>query len=159
MRRLLTASVLGLVLAATPAFAADDQTTTLAPALAAAATALAPAPALLTAQPRTPAPRRPALLPALYAGTALLQGYDAYSTLTVLQRGGVEANPLMRGLTARPAMFIGLKAGVATLSIVAAERMWKRGNRLGAVAAMVASNGFMAYVAAHNARVLAQQGR
>ena len=32
--------------------------------------------------------------------------------------------------------------------------MWKDNNRLGAVLTMVASNGFMAAVAAHNAAVL-----
>jgi hypothetical protein len=90
----------------------------------------------------------------LYTTTALLQGYDAYSTLAVLKHGGVEANPVMKGLTKSPAAFIGLKAGMATLSIVSAERMWRRGNRVGAVATMVASNVFMGYVAAHNARVL-----
>ncbi len=46
--------------------------------------------------------------------------------------------------------------GITTVSIVAAERLWKNNNRLGAVLLMAASNGLMAYVAAHNASVLAR---
>jgi hypothetical protein len=50
--------------------------------------------------------------------------------------------------------FIGLKAGVTMMSIMAAERMWKDNNRVRAVLTMVATNAFMAAVAAHNTAVL-----
>jgi hypothetical protein len=63
---------------------------------------------------------------------------------------------MMRGITKSPAAFIGLKASVTVMSIMAAERMWKNHNRLGAVLTMVASNSLMAIVAAHNASVLAR---
>jgi hypothetical protein len=160
MHRLLTASVLGLALTATSAFA-EDQTTTgavIAPAVTAAAITLAQRLDLTQVATATPwvAPHRPLVLPALYAGAALLQGYDAYSTLTVLKHGGVEANPVMKGITKYPAVFIGLKAGMAAMSIRAAERMWKSNNRIGAVVTMVASNSLMAFVATNNARVLGQ---
>jgi hypothetical protein len=112
--------------------------------------------ASLNFAPRIVTPHRPLVLPSLYASSAFLQGYDAYSTLTALNRGGTEANPLMKGITKSPIAFIGLKAGVTMMSIMAAERMWKDNNRLGAVLTMVASNGFMTFVAAHNAAVLHQ---
>ena len=160
MRRILVVSLLGLVLSASSAFAADENgTATLTPAIAATATTLAARPDLaanINFAPRVPSVHRPGALPALYATSALLQGYDAYSTLTVLKHGGVEANPLMKGITKSPIAFIGLKAGMATLSIMAAERMWKDHNRVGAVLTMVASNGLMAMVAKHNASVMAR---
>ena len=94
------------------------------------------------------------LLSSLYAGSAFLQGYDAYSTLTALKSGAVEANPLMKGITKSPAAFMALKAGMTMASIMSAERMWKNNYRAGAVIMMIASNGMMAAVAAHNASVL-----
>lgn len=159
MRRILTATLVGLLLTPTAIFAADDDAITLAPAAAvAAASTLAQRADLAAAADLDPravsTPRRPRGLPALYAGSALLQAYDAYSTLTVLKHGGVEANPVMRGVTTHPAAFIGLKAGVTAMSIMAAERMWKNNNRLGAVLTMAAMNSMMALVAAHNAHVL-----
>ncbi len=163
MHRIFATCFLALALTASAAFAADDQEpVVLTTAIAEAATSLATrvdlkAPVTLV----QPAAQhgRPLALPALYATTAVLQGYDAYSTLSVLKQGGVEANPVMKGITKSPMAFIGLKAGMTTLSIISAERMWKRGNRMGAVATMVASNVFMAYVAANNARVLHQVTR
>jgi len=157
MRRSLAGSLVGLLLMSSSAFAADDNTTsTVTPAMAAAATTLA-RPDLTTTlnvAPRISAPRRPLALPTLYAGSVFLQSYDVYSTLTALRNGGSEANPLMKAITKSPVAFIGLKAGVTMMSIMAAERMWKDDNRLGAVLTMVASNGFMAVVAAHNTAVL-----
>jgi hypothetical protein len=97
---------------------------------------------------------RPALLPALYVGSALLQGFDAYSTLSALRQGGVEANPLARGMTANPAAFIAVKSSVAFLSIYAAEKLWREHHRAGAIALMAISNGAMAAVALHNASAL-----
>jgi hypothetical protein len=158
MRRVLAASLMALLLTTGSASAADDVAApTLAPAAAAAAATLAQkavlAPAV-TFAPRHTELRRPMVLPALYVGSALLQGYDAYSTLTVLNNGGREANPVMKGITQYPAAFIGMKAVVTASSIMAAERMWKRHNRVGAIVTMAVSNGLMAYVAAHNSRIL-----
>ena len=160
MRRLFTIATLGAMLTSAPVFAADDNNTqSLAPAVTAAATALAQNPTVANAidfTPRHTEDKRPAVLPALYAGTVALQAYDAYSTLSVLKHGGMEANPVMKNVVKSPTAFVALKAGVATMSIMAAEKMWKSNNRVGAVITMVASNGFMAWVAAHNASVLNQ---
>ena len=157
MRGILGTVLMGLMLNATPVFAADqDGATTLAPAIAAAATSLAQRTDLTAGINLTKfkTPGRPGLLPALYTGSALLEGYDAYSTLTALNSGASEANPLMRGITKSPAAFVALKAGVTMASIISAERMWKDNHRAAAVMMMVVSNGMMAAVAAHNASVL-----
>lgn len=163
MRRTFAASILATLLIAAPALAADTD------AKATALDVTAVATAAVTPAPETPAPtpdfssriearfRRPSALPALYMTSAALQGYDAYSTLTALKNGGVEANPLMKNVVSHPAVFVALKATVATTSIMAAERMWKNGNRLGAVGVMLVSNVAMGVVAANNARVLASQ--
>lgn len=100
---------------------------------------------------------RPKLLPALYAGQIGLQAYDAYSTIRVIQLGGVEKNPHVdQLLTRRPGAFFAMKAGVAAMTIVAPESLWKRGRKTEAILVMIGSNGFMAYVAVHNGRVLNQ---
>lgn len=158
MRRILVAPFLGLLLMTPPAFAAEEKGAALAPAFAAAAASLAPAGEIAEklAAPRVPSLQRPLTLPVLYVAAAGLQAYDAYSTLAVLRHGGVERNPVMTGLTKHPVAFVAVKAGVAAASIMAAERMWKNHNRVGAVMTMIASNAFMAYVAANNARVLSQ---
>jgi hypothetical protein len=158
MRRFLAVTLLGVLMSATPAFA-DDQSgsvpsITTAAALAAATTADAEAAQFLRRYQRSS--QRPMMLPALYGMSAALQGYDAYSTLTVLKHGGVEANPVMKGITKNPMAFIGLKAGVTAMSIMAAERMWKNNNRVGAIVTMVVTNGLMTAVAANNAKVLSR---
>lgn len=158
MRRFVAAAVFGLMLAPSFVLAADDETgPTLTTAVAAAATSLSQRPGLvppINLNASFKAPHRPLMLPGLYAGSAFLQGYDAYSTLTALKSGASEANPLMKGITKNPAAFIALKAGVTMASIMSAERMWKDDHRIAAVVMMVASNGMMAAVAAHNASVL-----
>lgn len=149
----------GAFLVASPAFAADAETTM--PALVITDVVVV---ADVPAQPAVPnfsssidaRLRRPSILPSLYIASAALQGYDAYSTLSVLKSGGVEANPLMKNITKSPMAFVALKATVAATSILAAEKMWKNGNRIGAIGVMIASNAAMGFVAANNARVLAR---
>lgn len=155
MRRLLIATLLGATLC-TPVFAADA-TDTQPAALVIAPTALAaaaPAATVDLATRSTWTYGRPSLLPALYATSAALQGYDAYSTLTVLKNGGREANPLMKGIVKNPAALVAMKAGVTMASIMAAESLWKNHHRVGAIGLMVASNLMMGAVAQHNAQVL-----
>ena len=160
MRRILAAVTMGLVLTAQSGFAADEPAAvSLPPAIAVAASTLAQRAdfgASLRATPALPDVRRPLLLPALYAGSAVLQSYDAYSTMSALKKGGVEANPLMKSVVKSPAAFVAVKASVTAASIVAAERLWKNNHRVGAVALMIVSNGVMGMVAAHNASVLRQ---
>jgi len=98
-------------------------------------------------------PRRPIVLPALYAGFAFLEGFDVHSTITALNDHAREANPVMKTIAGQPGPFLAVKAGVTTVSIVAAERLWKQGHRRSAVAMMAAMNVFMAYVAVHNVNV------
>jgi hypothetical protein len=160
MRRLIAATILGAALS-TPAFAADAndaQTPALiiAPATVAAAANAAPAANADLATRSTFKYKRPSMLPALYATSAALQGYDAFSTLNALKNGAQEANPLMKGVVQNPAAFVAMKAGVTTASIMAAEQLWKSNHRMGAIGMMVASNVMMGMVAAHNSRVLSQ---
>ena len=99
---------------------------------------------------------RPALLTGLYASYAGLQAYDVYSTRQALSRGAREANPLMQAAAGSNAGMIALKASVTVGTIVAAERMWKNNNKMGAIAVLAASNGVAAIVAARNASTLRQ---
>lgn len=158
MRRILAAVMMGLMLTAPSARAADEPgAVSLVPAIAATAATVAQRTdfaASLRTTPAVPDVRRPLLLPALYATSAILQGYDAYSTMSALKMGGVEANPLMKSVVKSPAAFVAVKAGVTAASIMAAERLWKNNHRVGAVALMIVSNGVMGMVAAHNASVL-----
>jgi len=153
--------MLGLLFLAGPAgAAAQEHAASALPVAVTPAIAAQPAPAI-SRQIRTAveASQRPRVLPALYVGAAALQGYDAYSTLAAIERGGVEANPLMRSIVENPALFIGVKAGVAAGSIYAAERLWRTNRKIAAVALMVASNSFMTYVAVRNTATLNRIGQ
>ena len=164
MRRYLAASLLGLLLTTGTAFAADDKneqtpalnlTAAVAAAAASATTANAADPAAVDFTARSTFKwGRPPVLPSLYAASAALQGYDAYSTLAALNAGAREANPLMKGVVKSPTAFVAMKAGVTAMSIMAAERLWKNNHRMGAIGLMVASNVMMGLVAANNHRVL-----
>jgi opacity protein-like surface antigen len=158
MRRLLIATVLGAALS-TPAFAADaddvQPALTIAPAtLAAAAHAGTTAATADFATRSTFKYGRPSMLPALYATSAALQGFDAYSTLTALKSGAHEANPVMKSVTKSPVAFVAMKAGMTAASIMAAEQLWKSHHRTAAIGLMVASNVMMGMVARHNSQVL-----
>ena len=108
---------------------------------------------------RAPADDRPAPLMPMYAGFIALQGYDAYSTIKALNRGAVEANPLMRGVARSPLALISVKAALAAGMVFAAERLWRGKHRKAAVILMAVTGGLMAVVGANNARVLRQQIR
>ncbi len=101
----------------------------------------------------TPRPERPMILPALYASQIALQALDAHSTYKALDRGAHEANPLMKGVVDNRGAMFAVKAGVAASTIWAAERLWKRGNKVGAIATMVVANAVAAAVVAHNYRL------
>ncbi|MGE0704681.1 MAG: DUF5658 family protein [Vicinamibacterales bacterium] len=153
MFRTAVALMLSLTFLAAPALAADT------PIAEQATVTLA---AAVPAQHAVPFSRpdarirreRPALLPTLYVSLSALQAYDVYSTLTGLKHGATEANPIMQNVVGNPAAFVALKAGVTGVSIYAAERLWKQNRKKTAVIVMIASNGLMGYVAAHNASVL-----
>ena len=158
MRRLVIATILGAALA-TPAFAADanDQPSLdISAAAVAAASSAAPAASPELATRSTFTYRRPSMLPALYATSAALQGYDTFSTLNALKSAAREANPLMKSVVKSPTGFVAIKAGVTAGSIMAAEQLWKNHHRMGAIGMMIASNVMMGIVAAHNSHVLSQ---
>jgi hypothetical protein len=97
MKNTFFATIATVVVSAAPSFAAD---TTVAGEVTTAAVAdsAAPAPAILAAAALVWKPAsRPTILPALYAGSALLHAYAAYSTMKALNLGGVEANPVATG--------------------------------------------------------------
>jgi hypothetical protein len=98
-------------------------------------------------------PQRPMMLPALYASQVALQALDVHSTYSALDRGAYEANPLMNDVVKSKGAMTAVKVGVAASTIWIAERMWKRGNRAGAIATMLLANGVTAAVVANNYRV------
>ena len=93
---------------------------------------------------------RPPILPVLYASFIGLEGIDGYSTSRGLERGAVESNPFVRWAVDNPATLWTIKGAAAAGSIYAAERLWKRHQRVRAVTVMVVSNAVMAAVAAKN---------
>jgi hypothetical protein len=93
--------------------------------------------------------RRPALLPALYAVTAVTQLLDAHSTMAALGNGAREANPVMQGVATHGGALLAVKAGAAIGTVFVAEKMWRR-NRAGAIATMVLVNAVTGAIAAHN---------
>jgi Domain of unknown function (DUF5658) len=97
-------------------------------------------------------PPRPASLMPLYVSFASLQVMDIHSTTRALDRGAVEANPLMKGIAGNPVALSAMKVAGSAGVIYAAEKMWKR-NRTAAVLFMVAANAGMAFVVQHNYRV------
>jgi hypothetical protein len=101
----------------------------------------------------TPQSRRPLALPALYAAQVALQVLDVHSTYSAINRGGVEANPLMKGVVDNQGAMMAVKAGVAAGTIWISERMWKKGNRAGAIATMLVVNSVTAAVVANNYKV------
>ena len=95
-------------------------------------------------------PRRPALLPAMYAAYAGLQVMDVVSTRRALAAGAREGNPLMKSGNLGTSVAIKAATGVASIYLV--ERAWKK-NRVGAIVLMAAINGASAAVVAHNNRM------
>ena len=96
--------------------------------------------------------RRPGALVPLYASFGALQILDTRSTLQALGRGGVEANPVMKGIVSHRVALFAVKAAATTGVIVASEKMWKK-NRTAAVIFMLATNSAMAWIVEHNYRV------
>jgi hypothetical protein len=99
------------------------------------------------------AANRPAALVPLYASFAVLQALDVHSTRYALDRGAVEANPLVKGLTGNEIGLVAVKAAGAAGLIFTSEHMWKR-SKAGALLMMIASNSAMAWVVQHNYRTV-----
>ena len=101
---------------------------------------------------------RPAALVGLYVSLAGMQALDIASTHKALEAGAAEANPMMAPFARSPLALAAVKAGVTSVTIFAAERMWKT-NRKAALVTMIALNATYGAIAAHNYRVAAAQQR
>jgi len=99
---------------------------------------------------------RPLVLPPLYAMQAALQALDVRSTFSAISMGAHEANPVMQPLAGNQAGMMAVKAGVAAATIFMSEKMWRAGNRTGAIVSMIAANAVSAIVVAHNYRIVNQ---
>lgn len=98
-------------------------------------------------------PRRPDSLVPLYLSFGALQVMDIHSTWRAIDRGAVEANPVLQGVVGNQAGLIALKAAGTAGLIFASEKMWKR-NRTASVIFMVAANSAMAWVVQNNYRAV-----
>jgi hypothetical protein len=105
-------------------------------------------------KPATPAElKRPKIMVPLYASYAALQLLDAKTTLTGIQQGAVETNPLVNKMASNPGLLVGMKLATVAATVYAGELLWKR-NRLAAVVTMIALNSGYAAIVAHNYRVI-----
>jgi len=134
------AVVLSILLAAVPARAADRE-----------------AEATQPVQFGPAQPVRGPLLPTLYVSLAALNAFDAYATSAGVSKGASEANPLMQHVAGSPTAMWAVKGAATATSIYFAERLWRKNQKVKAIAVMLAANGMMAAVAAHNAAVLRAQ--
>lgn len=120
------------------------------------AAAVAPAPTLpprLTPDNGRSRERRPGALVPLYVSFSTLQVLDTHSTWRALDRGGVEANPIMRGIVRNRIGLLGLKAAGTAGIIYATEQMWKR-NKPASIIFMIAANSAMGWVVQNNYRAV-----
>ena len=138
--------------------------TAVAPVLDTAASATSPE--QLPAQGAAPSPSRSsvaaregrgALVP-LYLSFAALQALDVHSTLSAVNRGARETNPMMAGLVDKPLAFVALKAAISAGIIYLTERVRVR-NRVGSIVLMTAFNSLYATIVANNYRVAGQTAR
>ena len=86
---------------------------------------------------------------AVYASTALMHILDVDSTMKAINRGAVEANPLMSGVVNNRIAFFATKAAIAAGSIYATSRI-ARHNKVGAIITSVALNSAYAMVVRNN---------
>jgi hypothetical protein len=153
------ATVVGLMLSGTAAFAQEGNDAVITAVPPSAVLALTPAAPIADLEqgirfrvPPAPRPGSSPLLSSMYATTAVLQGLDVHSTITALNHGAVESNPLMVSIVRNRPAFIATKAAVAAATILAARQMAKR-NKLAAFLTLAAVNSAYALVVRHNYRV------
>jgi hypothetical protein len=94
---------------------------------------------------------RPAPLAPLYISFAALQAFDAVTTIRALEAGGVEVNPLLKGVAGNGVALVAVKAGATVATVYLAERLWKK-NRVAAIVLMVTLNGVYVVAVAQNHR-------
>ena len=98
---------------------------------------------------------RPAALVPLYVSFAALQVVDIHSTMTAINSGAREANPVVRNTMNFTGVFL-LKTGTAAGVMLISEKVWPR-NRTAAIVTMVALNSAYLTIAANNYRVAARR--
>jgi len=109
-----------------------------------------PAPAAAATLVR-PGERRPAALLPLYASFVTLQVLDMHSTRYALDRGAVERNPAINGLTGTTVGMAAVKAA-GTAGVIFFNEKLRTTNKAAAVVLMIATNSMMAWVVQHNYR-------
>jgi len=103
------------------------------------------------ATPVRSAKRRPAALLPLYASFVTLQVLDMHSTRYALDRGAVEGNPAVKGLTGTTVGMAAVKAA-GTAGVIFFNEKLRTKNKVAAVGLMIATNSMMAWVVQHNYR-------
>jgi len=111
---------------------------------------LTPVPAV-AATPVRLADRRPVALLPLYASFVMLQALDLHSTRYALDRGAVEGNPVVKGLTGTTVGMAAVKAA-GTAGVIFFNEKLRTKNKAAAVGLMIATNSMMAWVVQHNYR-------
>ena len=144
----LFAALLGM---SVPAAAQEHATQLSAAPISTAAAQIQAAPELASGTFEAARPRRPDSLVPLYLSYATLQVLDIHSTLGALDRGAVEANPVMKSFTSSPVGLVAVKAASTAGVLYTTERLWKK-NPAAAVVFMVAANSAMAWVVNNNYR-------
>ena len=86
-------------------------------------------------------------------------GADTVSTLYALDRGAVEANPLMRPLVQHPPVLLVAQTGVSMAIAKCSDMLAKRGKKKTAMAVAVGYFALKVGIAAHNVRVGMREGR
>jgi hypothetical protein len=117
----------------------------------AVATRQVPTPAPAAAATLRPGERRPAALFPLYASFVTLQVLDMHSTRYALDRGAVERNPAINGLTGTTVGMAAVKAA-GTAGVIFFSEKLRTNNKAAAVGMMIATNSMMAWVVQHNYR-------
>jgi hypothetical protein len=98
-----------------------------------------------------PGERRPAALLPLYASFVTLQVLDMHSTRYALDRGAVEGNPAIKGLTGTTVGMAAVKAA-GTAGVIFFNEKLRTNNKAAAIGMMIATNSMMAWVVQHNYR-------
>jgi hypothetical protein len=112
-----------------------------------------PPPAPAAAATLRPGERRPAALFPLYASFVTLQVLDMHSTRYALDRGAVERNPAINGLTGTTVGMAAVKAA-GTAGVIFFSEKLRTNNKAAAVSMMIATNSMMAWVVQHNYRAV-----
>jgi hypothetical protein len=92
------------------------------------------------------------VLGSLYATTVILQGLDVHSTLSAINHGGVEANPMISPVASHAVAFVAMKSALTATSLVAAHHIAGH-NKMAAIALLAGINSAYALVVAHNYHV------